>query len=120
MRVAVTATPKLEDDESDASDEQNRTDDRVLGVLDARAELQSDHDEHGAERKRDEHVRDPGKAGEASDTPERVALSPCHHRKWNPVVGHDRVAETDPGGGGDQCWRGRIHNWLRPIGTAII
>jgi hypothetical protein len=49
---------QFEDDEANARGDQQTADDRVLGALDGRAELQADRDDHTAQHDREQNVRD--------------------------------------------------------------
>ena len=93
--VAVAMTGEVEHAEADAGGNQHAADDRVLGVLDGRAEPQSNRDDHGAKDDRDEDVRDSGQSGEPRDARERVAAGAAKDRERHPVVGQDRMTETD-------------------------
>jgi hypothetical protein len=59
--VGVAVTGELEHEKAHARGDQERADDRGLGVLDCRAELEADDHDHRAEHFRHEHV---GRAGE--------------------------------------------------------
>ena len=108
--VVVVPTPgQLDDREAGGGREQNHPDDRVLGTLDLRTELQTDDDDHRAQHDRDEHMGDAREPGEPRDAPGRVAPRAPQHCQRQPVVGKDRVAEADPGRGGQQCRRCGAH-----------
>jgi hypothetical protein len=107
--VVVTVTGQLEHQEADAGGDQDAPDDRVLGVLDGRAELQPDRDDHRPEGDRHEHVRDPGQPGQARDPRQRITAGATEHRERDPVVGQDRVTEPDARRRGEQRWSGCAH-----------
>ena len=67
--VAVPATGELEPGEDETGEDQDRADDRVLGVFDRGSKLQADDDDDGTEDERDEDVCDAGEGGEPGDLP---------------------------------------------------
>ena len=107
--VGVTVTGQFEHEEADPGGDQDAADHRVLRVLDRRAQLQSDHDDHAAEPDRDQHVRDSGQSRKACDPRERVAARAAKHSERHPVVGQDRVPESDTRRGGEQRWPSTTH-----------
>jgi hypothetical protein len=106
--VGVAVPGRLQHQEGQAGGDQQRADDRVLGVLDGRAKLQSDHDDQRAKHHRHEHVRNPGQSREPRELRQRVAAGAADHGQRHPVVGQDRVAEAHAGGG-DEQGGGRAH-----------
>ncbi len=62
--VMVAVTRQLERGKPDVGCDQHAADDRVLRVLDRRAELQADDDDDRAEHDRHEYVREAGKTGQ--------------------------------------------------------
>ena len=107
--VMVAVTGQLEHEEADPGGDQDAADDRVLRVLDRRAELQPDHDDHGAKPDRDQHVRQSSQAGQAGDPRERVPPRAAQHSERDPVVGQNRVPEADTRRGGQERWPGTTH-----------
>ncbi len=102
MAVVVAVTAQLQNHEAHAGGDQNAAHDRVLRALNRRAKLEPhDHDDR-AQDDRDQHVGHPGQARQPGHAGERIAPGAPEHGQRHPVVGEDRVAEPNPGGGGQQ------------------
>jgi hypothetical protein len=95
--MAASVPRQLKGQEADAGGNQQTADDRGLGVLDRRAELQADRDDHASEQDREQDVRDAGQPGQAGYLGQRVASCPAEHRQGHPVIGEDRVSQADAG-----------------------
>jgi hypothetical protein len=93
--VVVAVAGELEHKESDPGRDQDAADDRVLGVLNRRAKLQPDHDDHRTETDRDEHVRHAGETREARDSRKGVPARAAEDGEWHPVIRQDRVPESN-------------------------
>ena len=107
--VMVAVTGRFEHEKADPGGDQDAADDRVLRVLDRRAELQPDQDDQGTQRDRDQYVRQPSQAGQASDPRERVTPRAAEHCERHPVVGQNRVPEADTRRGCEERWPGTTH-----------
>lgn len=107
--VAVPATGELEPGEDETGEDQDQADDPVLGVFDRGSKLQADDDDDGAEDERDEDVCDAGEGGEPGDASRWIPLNPADNGEWHPVIGQDRVSESDAGCRGEKGRPGGAH-----------
>jgi hypothetical protein len=78
MLPRVPVAGELERREPHAGEDQDDADDRVLGALDRRAELEADRDDDRAEQQRDQDMRDAGQERESRHPPERVVPGPAY------------------------------------------
>jgi hypothetical protein len=95
VRVAVPPAGELEPEKPGPGRDQETSDERVLDVLDGRAQLQTDDHEDPTEQQRDRDVGDSGQGRERGHAAQRIALRAAEDGQWHPVVGEDGVAEAD-------------------------
>ena len=107
--VMVAVTGQLEHEEADPGGDQDAADDRVLRVLDRRAELQPDNDDHGTKPDRNQHVRHPSQPGQAGDPRKRITTRAAKHSERHPMVGQDRMPESDTRRGDEERWPSATH-----------
>jgi hypothetical protein len=100
--VSMAVTGQLQHGEAQTGGDENAAHDRVLGILDGRAELQSHGDDHTTQHDRDQYMGRPGQAGQPGYPGQRVAPGPAQHGQRHPVVRQDGVAEAHAGRGGQQ------------------
>jgi hypothetical protein len=95
VRVAVTA--QVPDEQGRPAHDQQGADDVTLLGLDLALKLETDECDHAAE---DEGRKDVGacrKRAHATEPEQGPPLRASHHRQRHPVVGEQRVHETDGG-----------------------